>query len=349
MRVVVVVVVAAATAAAWAAGTTAVAVLLQAAALATRAGAVARAEQAAAQRATRQASVPPGRKSPKPKNITAETFVSPAVEDLTFEQAAEGFRSRRQKVLLQICEGVDARLGLRERKQTSVIGAWTEGAENSVMMTSRGNRDAILASAVIKGAVTNQKSVLVFEPKDDGPQRMYDFELSGGLAEIHDRLLQAGIQNHTLEPTEGGAKVHVLAMDAESNAAAVAFIDAADVDSTRTAGDGEFPGYDPDKPGSDAKQRADAQRAYAAIIERLAGSETLSGRDIRAIWRDADNHWRAETAEAGAEPRLGGSEGHPSLVSTACYRDAGTLESDHYQRADLEHLRSNTAAYEKKL
>jgi hypothetical protein len=50
----------------------------------------------------------------------------------------------------------------------------------------------------------------------NGKHHMASFEAKGSLAEIHDRLLQNGLEHHTLEPTDGGARVHVFAEDQDT-------------------------------------------------------------------------------------------------------------------------------------
>jgi hypothetical protein len=38
---------------------------------------------------------------------------------------------------------------------------------------------------------------------------MASFDAKGSLAEIHDQLLKNGVSNHTLEATDGGARVRL--------------------------------------------------------------------------------------------------------------------------------------------
>jgi hypothetical protein len=238
-----------------------------------------------------------------PRVRTAETFASPNIRDLTFPQAQAELGGVRQKALGQVSRIIDDGLGLRETHRADVIGAWSDGAENSLMVALRGDPAMVRAAAAMKGAVSNQKAVLVFNPDPKGPESMVSFELPGDLSQIHDQLLQGGLAFHTLEPTPGGAKVHIYSSDPETDAAIERV--AADVPIKVTHGNGEFIGTKLDT-GTDEEQRADAQRAYEAVIRETEDSGAVGGRNLREVWRDADDHWREATwTQTGVEPPIG--------------------------------------------
>jgi hypothetical protein len=251
------------------------------------------------------AAAEPVKRAAPQRGRPTETFISPNVRDLTFPQAQAELGGVRQKALGEISKTIDQRLGLRETQSAAVIGAWSDGAENSLMVAMRGDPAMVRAAAAMKGAVSNQKAVLVFQPDPEGREHMANFEMPGDLSQIHDQLLQGGLAFHTLEPTPGGAKVHIYATD-QDTADAIMRV-AAGRRINMVSGTGEFIGTKLDT-GTDEEQRADAQRAYATVIaqtEDQMGSER-GGPDIGAVWRDADDHWREATwTQTGVEPPIG--------------------------------------------
>ena len=88
--------------------------------------------------------------------------------------------------------GVDA-------THTPVIGAWKDGAENSVMSTSSGmSPDQLRDSASMLGSLANQKQVLTFHEHPEGESFLHHFDAKGSLEDIHQNLLKDGIAFHTL-------------------------------------------------------------------------------------------------------------------------------------------------------
>jgi hypothetical protein len=227
----------------------------------------------------------------------AASFVSPNVESgVQFTQARQALSSSRQKALAGASQRIDQRLGLHESQSSAVIGAWATGAENSLMTLTAGDPQLIRAAACIKGALANQLAVLVFQP-GAGQDAMASFDLTGDLEEIHGRLLSAGLEFHTLQPTERGATVHILV---QNNDTAAAIYDVAgDNEITLVPGTGEFIGTESTE-GTDAEQRADAQRVYRETVDRVAGGSEDQRRLFRDVWQDADDYWRAQTASQDA-------------------------------------------------
>ena len=54
---------------------------------------------------------------------------------------------------------INSKLGLTDARETSIVGAWSDGAENSLMTRSNTDWDHILA---------DQKAVLVFQQQEGG-------------------------------------------------------------------------------------------------------------------------------------------------------------------------------------
>jgi hypothetical protein len=153
----------------------------------------------------------------------------------------------------------------------------------------------------------------------------------------HQRLLDQGLQFHTLEPIEGGAKIHIYATD---QATLDNIDEAAKAEGTPfdlVPGSGELIGTKLES-GSDEEQRTDAQREYEKVIDQAQNTPGLEGRNLRETWKDAGDHWRSATGAAEGVG-LRDSQGHPALISTRRVTVIGALESDHYRQAGLAALR----------
>ena len=96
---------------------------------------------------------------------------------MNFSAAQTALHSPRQKAMLKTGDEIDTALGLEESSK-SVIGAWSDGAENSVLAElPDATWDEIKVSAAMKGYVGDQKAVLAFK-QDDNWHR--DHVLDGG-------------------------------------------------------------------------------------------------------------------------------------------------------------------------
>lgn len=156
-----------------------------------------------------------------------------------------------------------------------------------VLMPGATPEQALVASAM-KGALANQKAVLVFTPAEGGESYIATFNVTGSLGEIHDSLLSAGLAFHTLAPTASGAQVIVYG----SGQATIDAIDAAAGASNVSIvmGSGTFLGTSLST-GSDAEQRADAQAIYKRTIE---GAGTVAGRNAATVWDSVSANWGAK-------------------------------------------------------
>ena len=205
---------------------------------------------------------------------------------------------------------IDEQLGIPSSTTDNVIGAWSDGAENSMMITMRGTdyETARIASAM-KGHLAQQKAVIVFQPNEPGTPPsghfMASWDVDDDATTAHGKLEQNGVTFHTLQPLDGGGtRIFVYGEDQESydsvGRAAAAYQSKFEV----VYGAGEFLGTTKED-GTDAEQRKDAQRVYEEAIGSAAGS---GGRDVGAIWKDVRDHWssafgsKAEGSEPGKEP-----------------------------------------------
>jgi len=209
-------------------------------------------------------------------------FASPSIHDKDFGGAAHDLAGPRQKLFEAMSRDIDSRLGITG-SSAGVIGAWSDGAENSTVTESQNaTPEAMRLATVMKGHLAAQKAVLVFTKAQDGPQAMYDLTVPGGPADTHAALLKAGIGFHTLIPSSTGTRVLVVDTDGSLGHAVGDFAVAHNTVATRTAGHAEFIGDDQGT-GSDAEQRQRGREAYERVI--AADASRYQGSSAGDLWR----------------------------------------------------------------
>ena len=86
-------------------------------------------------------------------------FVSPNVSNIGLAVAHNALKGERQTALKQASGEVDRTLGITSEDH-DIIGAWKDGAENSLMSVSKGTSwDKLRASGAMKGWLGDQKQV----------------------------------------------------------------------------------------------------------------------------------------------------------------------------------------------
>ncbi len=165
-------------------------------------------------------------------------------------------------------------------------------------------RELIRVAAAMKGAIGDQKAVLVFPPDEHGDSLMYQGHATGDVEDIHAGLLGAGIENHILEPTEGGASVHIADLDGSLGGKVNDYAGSQGVALQALRGNAEFIGNE-DPGGTDRDQRDRGPSAYTSVIEG-SGFQTPEGRSAGSVWEGIRDRWatRIATLEA-AFGRLG--------------------------------------------
>jgi hypothetical protein len=175
-------------------------------------------------------------------------------------------KSDRQHSLLQASAQIDQGLKI-DSQDTSVIGAWADGAENSVMTVVKNADFAKLKlAAAMKAHLADQKASLVFQEHPQGKAVLFDFDARGSLGDIHKNLLADGVAFHTLVPTQGGAKVYVVDMDGSSADAVEKGAKRYGTEANFVRGNAQFVGTTKED-GSDREQRDDARDKYLGVIK----------------------------------------------------------------------------------
>jgi predicted ABC-type ATPase len=229
-------------------------------------------------------------------------FISPNISNLTFAQASAGLDTRRQRELTLASAQINSALNLQAREQRA-IGAWSDGAENSLISTMpSADPEVARAAAAMKGYLADQKAVLLFTASTVGTEVMASFNAQGSLENIHDKLLKAGIAFHTLEPhVTGGATVHVYANDAPVIHAVLETAKDYGSQVKLIRGRGEFLGAETQ--GSDREQRDAARQAYQRVIEQSAAARP--NRHIGDTWDRIRDHWLPRLIQARDSGRVG--------------------------------------------
>lgn len=203
-------------------------------------------------------------------------FVSPNKgTDMTFGAASDRLRSQEQSLLSRYSAKVNSALGINGTT-SNVVGAWADGAENSTVSTFGGevSYEAIKAAASMKGLLEKQKSVIAFKARRGGQARMSYLDLPGDMEVHHRAMLNAGLEFHTLQPTENGVRAWVFQdkSNSETNAKLMAYGKPFGRAPNTWAGDGEFVGsWTSRKEGAAAYRKvlSDYVRKHPETKERL--------------------------------------------------------------------------------
>lgn len=247
-------------------------------------------------------------------------FISPNVSTLTFDQAVQALDGERQKQVLAASQEIDKGLGITSANYPA-IGAWSDGAENSLMVVAPGASAAqIRVASAMKGYIADQKAVLTFMPDATGSDFLASFPVQGNISEIHDQLLKAGLTFHTLQPHGDHVIVHAYGSDQDAIDAVHKAASGFGADPEFISGGGEFIGTTKTD-GTDREQRDDARREYEKVIQAGLSSE-LEGQDFGALWHGIRDRWSAGPAgdSAGQKADSAGREGDRRRDVTVAFK-----------------------------
>ena len=236
-------------------------------------------------------------------------FASPNEGNLNFGGAVTGLKSTRHSAVLRASQDVDKALGL-DATDRSIIGAWADGAENSIMTTvNDSDYGKLKVAAAMKAHLANQKQALIFHEDRAGNAKLLSFEAPGDLETIHSNLIKDGVAFHTLVPDEDGksAKVYVVDTDGSALAPTAKAAERYGVTVGYQSGYAEFIGTTKED-GTDNEQRNDARRAYEGIIDQ----SNVQG--ASAKWAGLRDRWtKALGSATGTDDARGSLSGRRSL------------------------------------
>lgn len=206
-----------------------------------------------------------------------DVFVSPNVEQsMNFHQALEGLSSARHLTLRKVSNTIHD--GLRiDAKDQDCIGAWSDGAENSIMtIVPHASFEQLKVEAAMKGHLADQKSALVFKENPTGKAVLFSFDAKGDLADIHKSLINDGVYFHTLVPQAGGAKVYACDMHGDLVNAVEKGAKRYGAEVSFVRGHAELVGTKKEH-GTDREIRDDARNKYERVIEgsRVQGASSV--------------------------------------------------------------------------
>jgi hypothetical protein len=229
---------------------------------------------------------PTAQRRPRTVNVKrGVAFVSPNIEEhLDLLAARTGITGDRQKALRQASREIDRALKIKG-EDANIIGAWADGAENSIMTTVEdADWERMKVAAAMKGYLADQKSVLVFQEDDGGDAALYKFKAKGSIGDIHDNLIKDGVRFHTLEQTLDGANVTVADLDGKALEAVDKAAKRYDAEVEYHQGHAEYVGTTK-ADGTEREQRDDARRAYEEAVGKSEVQES------RGVWQRVRRRW----------------------------------------------------------
>lgn len=214
-------------------------------------------------------------------------MVSPNVEEgLNLQQASQALTSQRQSEVMEAFRGVDKILGLKAEYQ-SIIGAWADGAENSVMSRIGGNPsyEQLKLSAAMKGMLADQKAVIPFKSFKGGPDTMYRVSMPHtNLQQATEELNKLGLEFHSLKIRNGGIDAFIFDQGSQLNDTVQKASDFYGTQATKWHGQGEFFGS--------WGTRQEGRDIYQKQIEAHLGPDQLNA------WNRLYSDWRKTHAVA---------------------------------------------------
>jgi hypothetical protein len=145
-------------------------------------------------------------------------FVSPNTRDnLKLEDAVRGMNSSDEVRLLRQAQSLGC-VVKRKVATMRALGSWSDGAEHSILLRTTTDEPTLRYLMSRLGREANQKAVIYFHPKADGPSRIYVLQPPSRLRNfksISNTLERAGIAFRTLVPGKSSTRIYII--DTENN------------------------------------------------------------------------------------------------------------------------------------
>src|SRR5215471_7845486 len=214
-------------------------------------------------------------------------FFSPQTEHVNLAGAQSQLTGLRQTSLRQASSEIDHQLGMFAQDDNT-IGAWKDGAENSLMTITSGSTatwDKLRVSGAMKGYLADQKQVLIFHDDPKSSAVLYNFDVKTGTFATHEQLLKDGLEFHTLIPhTDGSTTVYIADLDGSKHDAVAKAAEHFDTSVEYRFGRAEFIGSQQEG-GTDREQRDDARRAYEEVIKQSPVQ------NVQGTWTRVHRRW----------------------------------------------------------
>lgn len=194
-----------------------------------------------------------------------QIMVSPNIkENMNYEEASKMLTSPEQARAVSIAKDLIDKQKI-SGKIESAIGDWEDGAENSVKIDVKGIKDfeQLAYTASKLGAMLNQKAVVAFQKKKDGPDILHKITADKPMDQVRKILSDNGISFRTMVGDRAKTSVTILDKGSQLTANVAKFLGAINGKSEAVRGIGEFIGGD---------TRIAGKKAYKGVIDNYERS-----------------------------------------------------------------------------
>jgi adenylate kinase family enzyme len=194
-----------------------------------------------------------------------EILVSPNIkENMNYEEAKKMTDSPEHARAVSIARDAIKKQDM-DGKVESGVGDWEDGAENSIKIDVKGVKDfdQLKYTASKLGASLNQKAVVAFQKKKDGPDILHKISADRPMDEVRKILSENGISFRTMVGDRAKTSVTILDQGSQLTANVAKFLGAINGKSEAVRGVGEFIGGD---------TRIAGKKAYKSIIDNYERS-----------------------------------------------------------------------------
>jgi adenylate kinase family enzyme len=194
-----------------------------------------------------------------------EILVSPNIkENMNYEEAKKMTDSPEHARAVSMARDAIKKQDM-DGKVESGVGDWEDGAENSIKIDVKGVKDfdQLKYTASKLGASLNQKAVVAFQKKKDGPDILHKISADRPMDEVRKILSDNGISFRTMVGDRAKTSVTILDQGSQLTANVAKFLGAINGKSEAVRGVGEFIGGD---------TRIAGKKAYKSIIDNYERS-----------------------------------------------------------------------------
>jgi predicted GNAT family acetyltransferase/adenylate kinase family enzyme len=260
--------------------------------------------------------------------LGGEILVSPNIkENMNYEEAKKMIDSPEHARAVSIAKDAIKKQDM-DGKVESGVGDWEDGAENSIKIDVNGVKDfdQLKYTASKLGASLNQKAVVAFQKKKDGPDILHKISADRPMDEVRKILSENGISFRTMVGDRAKTSVTILDQGSQLTANVAKFLGAINGKSEAVRGVGEFIGGD---------TRIAGKKAYKSIIDNYErsfpnrvrlGVQRRGGRNYYRSYqaidfydpsqkRDDSGKWTGSGGSSGTTPTPKWAQDNPAEAS----------------------------------